>query len=76
MEVFTSPITPYMENIMIRFTALPDKKILCVGIDLHKDTMTVVALAPATGEVAFRKFACQCRDQIVDYFRGLPRPLP
>ena len=65
---------PYMENIMIRFTAPPDKKILCVGIDLHQDTLTVAALDPITGEVSFRKFACKCREQIVDYFRQLPRP--
>lgn len=46
----------------------------CVGIDLHKDTMTICVLVRGTGEVAFRKIACKNREQIVEFFRTLPRP--
>jgi len=46
----------------------------CVGIDLHKDTMTVCILVRGTGEVAFRKIACKNREQIAEFFRALPRP--
>lgn len=46
----------------------------CVGIDLHKDTMTVCILVRGTGEFAFRKIACKNRDQIAEFFRTLPRP--
>jgi transposase len=47
---------------------------VCVGIDLHKDTMTICILVRGTGEVAFRKIACKNRDQIAEFFRSLPRP--
>lgn len=47
---------------------------LCVGIDLHKDTMTVAALDPRSGEVRFTRLACKCREQIVEFFNALPRP--
>lgn len=46
----------------------------CVGIDLHKDTMTICVLVRGSGEVAFRKIACKNREQIVEFFRRLPRP--
>jgi transposase len=46
---------------------------LCVGIDLHKDTMTVCLLDPATGVERFEKIACKCRDKIVEFFSSLPR---
>ncbi len=46
----------------------------CVGIDLHKDTMTICVLVRGTGEVAFRKIACKNRDQVTKFFRALPRP--
>ena len=49
---------------------------LCVGIDLHKDTMTVAALDPRSGEVAFTRLACKCREQIVEFFSSLPRRGP
>lgn len=45
---------------------------LCVGIDLHKDTMTVCVLDPATGEERFEKIACKCRDKVVAFFTALP----
>ena len=45
-----------------------------VGIDLHKDTMTVCIYCAQTGEVSYRKLACKCREQIADFFRNLPRP--
>jgi transposase len=47
---------------------------LCIGIDLHKDTMTVAVLDPRSGQVSFTRLACKCRQQIVDYFTSLPRP--
>lgn len=47
---------------------------LCVGIDLHKDTLTAAVFDPRTGEVAFTKLACKCRGQIAGFFRALPRP--
>jgi transposase len=46
----------------------------CVGIDLHKDTLTACVYCGCCGEVSFRKIACKCRRQIVDYFAALPRP--
>jgi transposase len=46
----------------------------CVGIDLHKDTLTVCVYCPMTGTVQYRKMACKCREQIADFFRSLPRP--
>ena len=45
-----------------------------VGIDLHKHTMTICVIHPLTGEVSFRKIACKCRQQIVEFFSALPRP--
>ena len=47
---------------------------LCVGIDLHKDTMTICLFVRGSGEVAFRKIACKNREQIAAFFRELPRP--
>ena len=46
----------------------------CIGIDLHKDTMTVCTYCRCCGEIAFRKIACKNREQIVEFFRALPRP--
>ena len=46
----------------------------CVGIDLHKDTLTACTLCRCCGEVSFQKIACKCRRKIIDYFAGLPRP--
>ena len=45
-----------------------------VGIDLHKDTMTVCVYCVGCGEVSFRKLRCKCREQIVEFFRSLPSP--
>jgi transposase len=47
---------------------------LCVGIDLHKDTLTAAAFDPATGHVQFTRIHCKCRHHIVEFFRNLPRP--
>jgi len=47
---------------------------LCVGIDLHKDTMMICVLDPATGEERFERIACKCREKIVEFFKTLPRP--
>lgn len=46
----------------------------CIGIDLHKDTLNACVLCSCCGEVSFRKIACKCRRQIVEYFSALPRP--
>ena len=46
----------------------------CVGIDLHKDSMTICVLVRGTGEVACRKIPCKNREQITTFFRELPRP--
>jgi transposase len=49
-------------------------EVLCVGVDLHKDTMTIAVLDPRSGQVTFTKLACKCREQIAEYFKALPRP--
>jgi transposase len=46
----------------------------CVGIDLHKDTMTVCTYCRCCGAISFRKIACKNRDQVAQFFRDLPRP--
>jgi transposase len=46
----------------------------CVGVDLHKDTLTACILCRCCGEHSFKKLACKCRSQIVDFFAALPRP--
>ena len=40
---------------------LTTPKDICVGIDLHKDTMTIAVLNRATGEIIYRRIACKCR---------------
>lgn len=64
----------HMETfIMATFTGLVHDK-LCVGIDLHKDTLFVVGLDPQTGTILEQRINCRCRDQIVGFFNALPRP--
>jgi len=46
----------------------------CVGVDLHKDTLTACTFCRCCGEVAYQKIACKCRRQIVDFFTALPQP--
>jgi len=46
----------------------------CVGIDLHKDTLTACTYCACCGEISFRKLACKCRKQICEYFAALPHP--
>jgi transposase len=45
-----------------------------VGIDLHKDTMTVCTFCAGCGELSFRKLACKSRHQVCEFFANLPRP--
>jgi transposase len=45
-----------------------------VGIDLHKDTMTVCAYCPSTGKVVYTKIPCRCRKKVREFFQSLPRP--
>jgi len=54
--------------------AIPSAHHWSVGIDLHKDTMTVCTYCRCCGEVSFRKIPCKNRDQVVEFFRALPRP--
>jgi transposase len=46
----------------------------CVGVDLHKDTLTACVFCGCCGEASFQKIACRCRRQIAEYFAALPRP--
>jgi transposase len=46
----------------------------CVGIDLHKDTLTACTYCRCCGEHSFKKIACKCRTQITEFFAALPRP--
>ena len=46
----------------------------CVGVDLHKDTLTACVFCGCCGEVSFQKITCRCRRQIAEYFAALPRP--
>jgi transposase len=46
----------------------------CVGVDLHKDTLTACVFCGCCGEVSFQKIPCKCRKQITAYFAALPRP--
>lgn len=46
----------------------------CVGIDLHKDTLTACTFCRCCGEISYRKIACKCRRQIAEYFTALPHP--
>lgn len=52
----------------------PVNHTLCIGVDLHKCSLTAAALDPASGQIAFTRIDCKCRQQIVDYFSALPRP--
>ena len=45
-----------------------------VGIDLHKETLTVCIYCPCCGEIRFQKLVCRCRKQIAEFFGTLPRP--
>jgi len=60
---------PYMEELVM---ALDHR--WCVGVDLHKDTLTACVFCGCCGEVSFQKIACRCRRQIAEYFAALPRP--
>lgn len=65
---------PHTETSIMHTTIRPINDKLCVGIDLHKDTLFVVGLDPRTGAVFEQRIACKCREQIVGYFAALPRP--
>lgn len=45
-----------------------------VGIDLHKDTMTICVFCPSTGQKTFTKITCRCRKKVRQFFKALPRP--
>ncbi len=63
---------PYME--MLSMSPMTLSHHWCIGIDLHKDTMTVCTYCRCCGEIAFRKIACKNREQVAEFFRALPRP--
>ena len=46
----------------------------CVGVDLHKDTLTACVFCGCCGEYSFQKIPCKCRKQVAAYFAALPRP--
>jgi transposase len=46
----------------------------CVGIDLHKDTLTACVFFRCCGEVSFQKLPCKCRKLITEYFAAFARP--
>lgn len=46
----------------------------CVGVDLHKDTLTACVFCGCCGEYSFQKIPCKCRRQVAAYFAALPRP--
>jgi len=48
--------------------------ILYVGIDLHKDQITIVILDQLGQTVDKRRISCRAKHQIVEYFAALPRP--
>jgi len=52
----------------------PKNRCRFVGIDLHKESMTICVYEPIAQEVSYRKIACRHREQIVEFFRSLPRP--
>ena len=62
----------YMETSLMSQAILPHR--WCVGIDLHKDSLTLCVFCPCCGEIRFQKIACRCRTQIAEFFSALPRP--
>ena len=65
------PTTPYMEFLGMESTLHHH---WCVGIDLHKDTLTACVFCRCCDEVSFQKLPCKCRKLITEYFAALPRP--
>lgn len=55
-------------------TRVPINDRWCVGVDLHKDTLCVVAIDPRSGEIVEGRLACRCRGKIVEFFQSLGRP--
>jgi len=45
-----------------------------VGIDLHKDTMTICTFCPGANKIAYTKLSCRCRKKVREFFQSLPRP--
>lgn len=63
--------TPYMET--QKMASVLNHR-WCVGVDLHKDTLTACVFCGCCGEVSFQKLPCKCRKQVAAYFAALPRP--
>lgn len=71
LRSFWFPAAPYMEILRMERTL---NHHWCVGIDLHKDTLTACVFCRCCGEVSFQKIPCKCRKLITEYFAALPRP--
>ena len=67
---------PYMEftTMIVQAARLPAGQHVCVGVDLHKDTLMNCTLIRGSGEISWRKIPCKNREQIVEFFQSLPRP--
>jgi transposase len=65
------PAAPYMEILEMESTLAHH---WCIGVDLHKDTLTACVFCRCCGEVSFQKLPCKCRKLITEYFAALPRP--
>src|SRR5450432_1909665 len=61
---------PYMEDPIMLQDFVPRNGV-AVGVDLHKDTMTVCVLDTRTGEARFQKIACKCREQVIAFFKEI-----
>lgn len=59
-----------------RSSRMPTKSsnIIYVGIDLHKDQITVVILNTDGSVIDKRRISCRAKHKIVQYFSALPRP--
>jgi transposase len=64
-------MTLYMEAPMVSATLAHR---WCIGVDLHKDTLTACVYCGCCGELSYRKIACKCRHQVLEFFSSLPRP--
>jgi transposase len=62
------------DTLVSNYTIQLDRPILsalCIGIDLHKDSMMICVLDPRTDEQTFTRIACKCRGKIVEFFKSL-----
>jgi transposase len=72
MGLAVHAFSPLHGDLIMVASSLPHR--WCVGIDLHKDTLTACVYCPCCGEIRFQKLACKCRKQIAEFFANLPQP--